>query len=109
MDVLGQGWEVMRPAGSGADLAAGWRRLVEGAPGGKLLPLVLCAVVAPLLQAEPLSSALLNPQPRPAEYWARLPSLVLCFSKLIARMRSAVTMLSREAVGAFIRVAVVVR
>lgn len=109
MDVLGQGWEVMRPAGSGADLPAGWRRWVEDAPGGKLLPLVLCAVVAALLQAALLSSALLNPQPRPEEYWVRLPSLVLCFSKLIARMLSGVTTLSREAVGAFISVAVVVR
>lgn len=46
MDVVGQGWEVMRPAGSGADLAACWRRWVEDALGGKLLLPVLCAVVA---------------------------------------------------------------
>lgn len=68
MDVVGQGWEVMRPAGSRADLAACWRRWVEDALGGKLLPLVLCAVVAslaPLLQAELLSSAFLAPPAPP--------------------------------------------
>lgn len=77
MDVVGQGWEVMRPAGSGADLAACWRRWVEDALGGKLLLLVLCAVVASLAppwQAELLSSAFLAPpQPRPEEYgYARI-------------------------------------
>ncbi|XP_051470002.1 REST corepressor 3 isoform X2 [Apus apus] len=33
MDVLGQGWEAMRPAGSGADLAACGRRWLEDALG----------------------------------------------------------------------------
>lgn len=113
MDVVGRGWEVMRPAGSRADLAACGRRWVEDALGGKLLPLVLCAVVAslaPLLQAELLSSAFLAPpQPRPEEYWVHLHSLVLGFSKLIARMLSGVTTRSSETVGAFISFAVVVR
>lgn len=70
MDVVGQGWEVMRPAGSGADLAACWRRWLEDALGGKLLLLVLCAVVAwlaPPWQAELLSSAFLaTPSPAPS-------------------------------------------
>lgn len=58
---------------------------MEDALGGKLLPLVLRAVVAPLtplLQAELVSSAFLTPQPRPEEYWARLHSLVFGFKRV---------------------------
>lgn len=99
MDVVGQGWEVMRPAGSGADLAACWRRWVEDALGGKLLLLVLCAVVASLAppwQAELLSSAFLAPPAPPRGAWVRSHSLVLGSSKFIARMLPCLTTLSRE-------------
>lgn len=99
MDVLGRGWEVMLPAGSGADLAACWRRWVEDALGGKLLALVLCAVVAslaPFLQSEPLSSTFLTPpHPSPAPrntgyariawYLALVSSLLECCLALLHR------------------------
>lgn len=112
MDVVGQGWEVMRPAGSGADLAACWRRWVEDALGGKLLLLVLCAVVASLAppwQAGLLSSAFLAPPAPPRGIWVRSHSLVLSFSKLIARMLPCLTTPSRESTGAFISFAVAIR
>lgn len=99
MDVVGQGWEVMRPAGSGADLAACWRRWLEDALGGKLLLLVLCAVVAwlaPPWQAELLSSAFLAPPAPPRAVWVRSHSLVLGSSKLMARTLPCLTTLSRE-------------
>lgn len=115
MDVLGRGWEVMLPAGSGADLAACWRRWVEDALGGKLLALVLCAVVAslaPFLQSEPLSSTFLTPpppQPRPEEYWVRSHSLVLGFSEFTAQMLPCITTPRTKTVGVLIGSAVAVR
>lgn len=84
---------------------------VEDALGGKLLLLVLCAVVAwlaPPWQAELLSSAFLGPPAPPRAIWVRSPSLVLSFSKLIARMLPCLTRLSREGTGAFSSFAVAV-
>lgn len=88
---------------------------MEDALGGKLLLLVLCAVVASLAppwQAELLSSAFLAPPPPPAPprgIWVRSHSLVLSFSKLIARILPCLTTLSRESTGAFSSFAVVGR